>query len=159
MSYTQRPLRDSILAFGQEILDSGILRDFLRQWPRRARPTVVEVQGQHQEGCPYCAATKHLAAAHRYLSRGDNSGPFALLYQQLAYHEAWEASFALRASHHRVAGHDALQGSLDNLSSSLNGSGLLSEEERGRIKRWAWDLSERCLDLAEVYNRPGEGGP
>jgi len=74
------------------------LRDWLRKRTFETRADAVPQTGESppkDEGCPFCAAARRLAAAHLYLTQIPRSPANTETYKQLALKEVREAGDAL----------------------------------------------------------------
>lgn len=113
--------------------------------PQRAGETPPD-----PHGCPYCAISRHLSVAHRYLARGQSAGTFASTYQELA---RVEVSDAVMVSLSLPVDFDTrtleLARDLQGLEASL-GQPLLPHDFK-QVADHAWTITDLAMDLAERF--------
>ena len=103
-------------------------------------------------GCPYCASARHLAAAHRYLTRAQDRPALTSIYQELALHEVYLSRRALEMLRSSVNQNtDVLKDQITTLGLTLSPSA--APPDLAICAQQAWQASSLALDLAERFEQ------
>ena len=141
---------DTLMAIG-----GNLARERVRAAVMKAatpRPMVQEGDSPPaRHGCPYCAVTRNLAIAHRYLTRGTKRVvTWGAVYQELALSELPEASQTLLAL--TASDLDTLRLPHDVMEFEVRlSSPLTTAAEFDQAATHAWAVSETAIALAERH--------
>ena len=137
----------------------SVAGDVVRQQVRAAmtrRPAARPLQQgespqETPKGCPYCAVTKNLAIAHRYLTRATQRlTQWGMVYQELALIEVRSASQTLLELSPNDLDTLRLANEVNELEVALSAP-LETQSQTAHIADRVWIVSDHSIALAERY--------